>query len=352
MSQSGKKQFTLEELAKGLDVEIKGDPGCLIDGVSTIQESQPGRITFLMNPAYKKYLADTKASAVILMSDDAAHCPANSLVCHDPYYIYAKIAAYFDDKPDSAIGIHPTAVIGKHCQIDPSVSIGAHCVIGDHVKLGMRVTIQPGCVINEFSEIGDDSYLHANVTLYHKIKLGKRVLIGSGTVIGSDGFGVAKHKGQWHKVPQLGGVVICDDVEIGANCTIDRGAIEDTVIETGAKLDNLIQIGHNVRIGAHTAIAACVGVSGSTTIGKNCLIGGQAGFAGHLIICDNVMITGGTAVTRSIREPGVYSSGVGGVVTNLAWRKNSARIHRLDKLIDRVKQLETMLTALTERTTT
>ncbi len=187
------------------------------------------------------------------------------------------------------------------------------------------------------------------MTLYHKIQIGKRVLIASGTVIGGDGFGIAKHKGVWHKVPQLGRVVIGDDVEIGANCTIDRGAVEDTVLEKGVKLDNLIQIGHNVRIGEYSALAGCVGVSGSTVIGKNCLVGGGAGFAGHLTIADNVMITGMTAVTKSIRVPGIYSSGVGGLVTNIEWRKNSARLHRLDLLVSRVKSLEATLAALTER---
>lgn len=349
MSQSGKKQHTLEELVKGLDVNIQGDATCLIEGVSTIQDAKPGRITFLMNPSYKKYLPETKASAVILMQDDASDCPTNALICHDPYFTYAKIAAFFDDKPHFLPGVHPSVVIGKDCDIDPSVSIGPNCVIGDHVKLARGVVIQAGCVINEHCELGENAYLDSNVTLYHKVKIGQRVLIASGTVIGSDGFGVAKHKGRWHKVPQLGGVRIENDVEIGANCTIDRGAIEDTVIEEGVKLDNLIQIGHNVRVGAHTAMAACVGVSGSTTIGRNCLVGGQAGFAGHLRICDNVMITGGTAVTRSIKEPGVYSSGVGGVVSNAEWRKNSARLNRLDKLTERVKLLEKALKAATER---
>lgn len=340
MKQSVKPHYTLKELAKGLDITIKGDENCLIHGVCTIQQGEAGCITFLMNPAYKKYLATTNASAVILMSDEAEECPVNALICNDPYYFYAKIAANFDDRPAHEVGIHPAAVIGQDCEIDPSASIGANCVIGNYVKIAANVVIRPGCVLSDFTEIGENSYLYANVTLYHKVKIGKRVLIASGTVIGSDGFGIAKYKGVWQKVPQLGGVIIEDDVEIGANCTIDRGAIENTVIEKGAKLDNLIQIGHNVRIGANTAIAACVGVSGSTSIGKNCLIGGQAGFSGHLTICDNVMITGGAAVTRSIREPGIYSSGVGGVVTNLEWRKNSARINRLDKLIERVKALE------------
>lgn len=348
MKTKRKSQYTLTELAKGLDVTIQGNSECLISGVCTIQDGQAGHIAFLVNPLYKKYLPATSASAVIVLQEDAFNCPVNALVARDPYYIYAKIAAYFDDKPVSEPGIHPTAVIGKSCDIDPSVSIGAYCVIGDHVKLAANVVINAGCVIGDHSEIDESSYLYANLTLYHKIKIGKRVIIASGTVIGSDGFGIAKNRGVWHKVPQLGRVVIGDDVEIGANCTIDRGAIGDTVIEKGVKLDNLIQIGHNVRIGENTAIAAFVGVSGSTEIGKNGLVGGQAGFSGHLTISENVVITGGTAVTRSIREPGIYSSGVGGVVTNSEWRKNSARINRLDKLMDRVKALEATVSALTE----
>lgn len=343
-----KSQYTLAELANGLDVTIQGDPQCVIHGVCTIQEGQEGNLAFLVNPLYKKYLPTTAASAVILLQEDAISCPVNALIARDPYYIYAKIAAYFDDRPVSVPGIHPTAVIGQHCEIDPSVSIAAYCVIGDHVKLGANVVINAGCVVGEYTTLAESSYLYANVTLYHKVKIGKRVVIASGTVIGSDGFGIAKNKGIWHKVPQLGRVIIGDDVEIGANCAIDRGAIGDTVIEKGVKLDNLIQIGHNVRIGENTAIAAFVGVSGSTEIGKNGLVGGQAGFSGHLTIAENVVITGGTAVTRSIREPGIYSSGVGGVVTNSEWRKNSARINRLDKLMDRVKALETMVSALTE----
>ncbi|MCD6039095.1 MAG: lpxD [Gammaproteobacteria bacterium] len=343
-------QYTLTELVRGLeDVVIKGNPNCLIQGVCTIHKAQVGRITFLNNPSYKKYLATTQASAVILMLEDAEICPTNALISRDPYYTYSKIAAFFDDHPPVKPEIHPTAVVGQHCHIDASVSIGANCVIGDNVTLAAGVVLGPGCIIGEFSTIDEASYLHANVTLYHKIHIGKRVLIASGTVIGGDGFGIAKHKGVWHKVPQLGRVVIEDDVEIGANCTIDRGAVEDTVLKKGAKLDNLIQIGHNVQIGEYSALAGCVGISGSTVIGKNCLIGGGVGFAGHLTIADNVMITGMTAVTKSIRGPGVYSSGVGGLVTNREWRKNSARVHRLDQLTERVKSLETILLGLTER---
>jgi len=347
-----KTQYTLSELVHGLDITIKGDLYCVINGVSTIYPGKPGHITFLMNPIYKKYLSKTRAAAVILSQEDAKECPVNALICRDPYYTYARIATFFNDRPRQTEGIHPTAVIGKYCQIHPTVSIGANCVINDYVKLASYVVIEPGCVIGSFSEVDEQSHLHANVTLYHKVKMGKRVSIGSGTVIGSDGFGIAKNGGVWHKVPQLGTVYIGDDVEVGSNCAIDRGAIEDTIIENGVKLDNLIQIGHNVHIGENTAMAANVGIAGSTTIGKNCLIGGAAGFAGHLIIADNVAITGGAVITKSIHSKGVYSSGVGGVVTNLEWRKNSARVNRLDHLIERVKALENTLEDIIERKTT
>lgn len=353
MKQEQRKQYSLTELTQGLDVTIKGDASCLIDGVGTIQDAVQGRIAFLMNPLYKKHLSATQASAVILSADDANECSTNAIVCRDPYYIYTRIAAYFNDKPVPKAGtVHPTAVVGEHAQIASTASLGANCVIGDHVKLADNVVIGAGCVVGDFSEIGEGSRLEANVTLYHKIRIGKRVLIASGTVIGSDGFGIAKHKGVWHKVPQLGCVIIEDDVEIGSNCSIDRGAIGDTVIAKGAKLDNLIQVGHNVRIGENTAIAGCVGISGSTTIGSNCLIGGKAAFAGHLNVADNVVVTGRTDVSKSIREPGIYSSGVGGLVTNLEWRKGSARFHRLESLFQRVKELEATLQELTERNAT
>ncbi len=342
-----KKEYTLAELTEGLDVIIQGDSDCLIKGVCTIHQSQSGYITFLMNPLYKKYLPDTQADAVILSADDAQHCPTNAIVTRDPYFTYAQIAAFFDPRPIAEPGIHPTAVIGKGCQIDALASIGAHCVIADRVKIAAHAVIGAGCVIGEDSEIDEFTRLDANVTLYYRTMIGKRVIIASGTVIGSDGFGIAKHKGQWHKVPQLGNVIIADDVEIGSNCSVDRGAIESTIIESGVKLDNLIQVGHNARIGAHTAIAAHVAIAGSADIGENCLIAGCSGINGHISIADNSVITGMTAVTKTIRESGVYSSGVGGLVTNAEWRKNSARLHRLEHLMQRVKALEIALESLT-----
>lgn len=338
-----KKQYSLKELTQDLDVTIQGDSGLMIEGVCTIQQAQPNHITFLVNPLYKKYLATTKAASVILSANDASDSPVTTIISKNPYFTYAKIATFFDNKPYPEIGIHESAIVGQHCHIDPTARVGAHVVIGNHVKIGARVVLNPGCTIGDGSYIEDDTYLYANVSVYHNVKIGKRVMIASGAVLGSDGFGIANNKGIWQKVPQLGGLIIEDDVEIGANTTIDRGAIDNTVIEKGVKLDNLIQVGHNVRIGENTAVAACVGISGSTTIGKNCLVGGQSGFAGHLTIADQVVITGGTEVSKSIREPGVYSSGIGGVVTNQEWRKNSARVLRLEKLLERIKNLEELI---------
>jgi len=343
------KSYTLKQLCQDLDVKIIGDSSCLIDGVCTIQQGLPGKITFLMNPLYQRYLSSTKASAVILSPENSKDCAANSLISRDPYYTWTQIAKYFDDRPQPSAGIHPTALIGENCTIDSSVSIGAYCVVGNNVTLDSNVILNPGCVVGDHSQIGEDSRLEANVTISHNIVIGKRVLIGSGTVIGSDGFGIAKHKGVWHKVPQLGKVIIGDDVEFGSNCSVDRGAIDDTFIGRGVRIDNLVQIAHNVKIGEHTAVAGCVGISGSTVIGSNCLIGGQAGFAGHISIADNVVITGATEVTKSIREPGIYSSGVGGLVTNKERQKITARVHRLDRLQQRVQTLEKLLAELIER---
>lgn len=336
-------KITLAELVKDLDVIIKGNSQCAIEGVCTIQNSQPGHITFLMNPLYKKHLATTQAAAVILSEQDAISCPVNAIITANPYYIYARIASFFDKRKQVSAGIHPTAVIGKNCNIHSTANIGPLCVIGDDVTIAAHVQLGPHCVVGDHTSIGEHSRLDARVTLYHSIKIGKYVILASGVVVGSDGFGLAKHQGTWHKVPQLGTVIIEDHVEIGANCAIDRGAIEDTVIEKGAKLDNLIQIGHNVRIGENSAVAGCSGFSGSSTLGKNCLVGGAANFAGHIDVANNVVITGMTAVSKSIRQPGVYSSGVGGLTTNMEWKKNSARVQRLDTLVKRIKAIEDKL---------
>jgi UDP-3-O-[3-hydroxymyristoyl] glucosamine N-acyltransferase len=342
-------QYTLSDLIKGLDVTLQGDANCLIEGVSPIQQSQAGHISFLANPLYRKHLAISQASAVILSQADAAEWKGNAIICRNPYYVYAKIAGFFADQADLGQGIHPSVVVGEGCEIHASAIIAANCVIGNHVKIAAGVVIGSGTVVSDHVEIDQAAQLDARVTLYHRVKIGKRSRIASGAVIGSEGFGFANHQGAWHKVPQLGTVIIGDDVDIGANTTIDRGAVENTIIGNGVKLDNLIQIGHNVCIGENTIMAGCAGVAGSTSIGKNCMIGGRALINGHITICDNVIITGGTGVSKSIREPGMYSSGVVGAVPNKEFRESNARFHRLGNLMERVKKLETAVKDFIER---
>lgn len=342
-------QFTLAELTKNLDVTIKGDPESVIRGVCPIQQSAPGFITFLTNSSYRKYLKSTQAAAVILSEKDVVDCPVNAVVSRNPYYTYAKIASFFEKHIRAEQGVHATAVIGMGCHIAPTASVAAGCVIGDGVTISANVIIGPGVMIGNDVHIGMGSRIDARVTIYHNVRIGERVRVMSGAVIGSDGFGFANHQGKWHKVPQLGSVVIGDDVDIGSNTTIDRGAIENTIIESGVTLDNLIQVGHNVHIGANTIIAGCVAIAGSTQIGKNCMIGGGSCFAGHIQVCDNVILTGMSAVTKSITEPGMYSSGVVGVVPNKEFLKNNARFHRLGNLMQRVKTLESELESLKER---
>jgi len=346
MTHNNQQSFTLSALIKGLDVQVQGNVDTIIHSIATIQSASVGQLTFLMNPRYKKFLASTQASAVILSPQDAKDFAGNAIIAKDPYYTYAKIAAYFKPIAKKAAGVHASAVVEATAQIHPDAVIGPLCYIGHHVKIESGVTLGPNCVIGDACVLALGAHLDANVTLYSRVHLGQRVRIASGAVIGSEGFGIAKHAGSWHKVPQLGRVVLEDDVEVGANCAIDRGAIEDTVIEKGSKLDNLIQIGHNVRVGQQTAIAGCVGIAGSAVIGKNCLIGGGVGVSGHISIADNVMVTGYSAITSTIHQAGVYSSGVGGVVENKKWQKNSARVNRLKSLNDRVKALESVVKAL------
>ena len=337
------KQYRLADLTKGLPVTIQGNDQIVISGIGTIEEAQAGQIAFLANPLYKRFLQTTKASAVILTPDEASDFSGTAVITSNPYFIYAKIAAHFSPARVMTTGIHPSSVIGNDCHIDPTASVGPHCVIGDRVNIGKNALIGAGTIIGADSSIGDETHIDSKVSIYHQVRIGARCRIMAGAVIGSDGFGFANQSGNWHKVPQLGGVLIGDDVDVGANTTIDRGAVQDTVIGNGVKLDNLIQVGHNVQIGDHTIIAGCAAISGSTIIGKHCMIGGASCFAGHIKIADKVVITGMTAVTKSITEPGMYSSGIVGAVPNLEFRKNNARFHRLENLMQRVKQLETLL---------
>lgn len=300
--------IAIGELAVRFGCELRGDPEARVTRVAALASAGPGEISFLANPRLSSQLEHVRATAVILDERAAPLCPTAALICRNPHALFARVATLLHPEPPLRPGVDPSAVIDPSAQLDPSAQIGALCVIGAHAIIGPRCFIGPGCLIGESARMGADCRLTARVTLLQSVQLAERVLIHAGAVIGADGFGYAREGAQWLKVPQIGTVRIGADVEIGANTTIDRGAIEDTVLEEGVKLDNQIQVGHNVRIGAHTAIAACTGISGSVRIGARCMIGGLVGVAGHIEICDDTVITAMTGVSRSIREPGVYSS--------------------------------------------
>jgi UDP-3-O-[3-hydroxymyristoyl] glucosamine N-acyltransferase len=340
--------WTLGQLAVRFGCSLRGDPDLRVERVATLAQATPGTITFLANPRYRAQLATTRATAVILAAEHAEQCPAAALIAADPYATYARVAALLHPAQAHPPGVHPRAVVAADATIAPGASIGACVVIESGARVGEHARVGPGCVVGARAEIGSSSELVASVVVCHDVRIGSRVLVHPGTVIGADGFGFAREPEGWLKVPQLGSVVIGDDVEIGALTTIDRGAIEDTVVEEGVKLDNNIQVAHNVRIGAHTIIAACVGISGSTVIGKRCMIAGAVGFVGHLQIADDVVITGQTMVNRSIDKPGVYSSALP-MDEAVRWRRNSARFRHLDELARRVQALEATLGKKGER---
>lgn len=338
-------KYTLAELAEQFGGSVKGNANYEISGLASLQSATEHDLSFLANAQYRKFLPETKAGAILLKPSEVEHYAGNAIVSDDPYLIYAKISYLFDNKPISDVGIHPTACVAESAQIDTTACIGAYAVVADNVFIGAGVTVGPHCFIGARCIIGEGGWLAPRVTLYHDVKIGKRVVIQSGAVLGGDGFGFAVEKGNWFRIAQIGGVTLGDDVEVGANTTIDRGALADTVLGNDVKLDNQIMIGHNVQIGDHTAMAACVGISGSTKIGRRCIIGGSVGMAGHLTICDNVILTGMTMVTRSISEPGTYSSGTS-MQTSSEWRKSVARFRHLDEMAHRVQQLEKKLTEL------
>ena len=333
---------SLGELAVRFGCELRGDPQTLVERVATLANADERALAFLANPRYRAALAGTRAAAVVLDAHSASDCPTQALVCDNPYAVYARIAAVLHPQPVPVAGVHPTALVAPDAHIDPSAQVAALASVGAGSSVGARSYVGPHCHLDAGVTLAEDVRLIARVTLCRGVTLGARVIVHPGVVIGSDGFGFASERGAWLKVPQLGGVRIEADVEIGANTTIDSGAIEDTVIEAGAKLDNLIQVGHNVRIGAHSALAACVGISGSTTIGKRCLIGGAVGIAGHLAIADDVVITGMTLVSHSISQPGVYSAAIP-LEEARAWRRLVARFKRSGRLESRVKRLERAL---------
>lgn len=331
--------ISLGELAVRFGCELRGDPDVQVDHVATLASADSRSLAFLANPRYRQQLAATGAAAVVLDEASAGDCATAALVCRNPHAAYARMAAVLHPLPAAAPGVHPSAVIAQGARIDSSAHVGALSVIGEGAVVGLRAFIGPQCLIEEGATIGEDVRLTAHITICRGVQIGARTTIQPGAVIGGDGFGFAQEGGRWIKVPQTGTVRVGADVEIGANTTVDRGAIEDTVIEDGVKLDNLIMIAHNVRVGAHSALAACVGVSGSTTIGRRCMIGGQVGIGGHLTIADDVIITGCTMVSHSIARPGVYSGGIPLEEAHV-WRRLVARFKRIDSLATRLKALE------------
>ena len=340
-----RKAYRLVDIVARFGGRVLGDADTTVSQVATLDSAQAGHITFLASGKYHTQLAATHAGAIIIGEADAGATRLPRIVCDNPYAYFAKVSSFLNPAPQIVPGNHPSAVIGEGAQIDPTAHIGPHVMVGAGTKIGARCAIMAGCSIGAGVTIGEDALLHPRVVVYHDCVLGNRLIAHSGAVIGADGFGIAMDEGRWLKIPQIGRVVIGDDVEIGANTTIDCGALDDTVIEDGVKLDNQIQVAHNVRIGAHTAIAGCVGIAGSTTIGRHCRIGGSAGILGHLQIADHVEISSFTLVGKSIREPGSYT-GLFPFSKNDEWRKNTVHLRHLDDLAKRVKQLEQEIIAL------
>ncbi|WP_045770297.1 UDP-3-O-(3-hydroxymyristoyl)glucosamine N-acyltransferase [Xanthomonas albilineans] len=327
--------YTAHQIAERFGLQVQGDGDVAVYGVATLARAGAGQLSFLSNPRYRAQLADSAAAIVVLRAEDADTAPGTALIARDPYVAFAKIAALFETLPVRPAGVDPSASIAPSAQIAPSAHIGAFVSIGARSVVGAGCVIGPGCVIGEDCQVGAGSELIARVTLVTRVRMGQRVRVHPGAVLGADGFGLAMDAGRWIKVPQLGGVSIGDDCEIGANTCVDRGALEDTTLEEDVRLDNLVQIAHNVHIGAHSAIAGCTGIAGSSKIGRYCMLGGSVGVVGHLEICDKVVITGRSVVRNSIHTPGEYSSGTP-LTDNRTWRKNAARFKQLDALARRI----------------
>lgn len=341
------KTFTLAELASYLGAEVHGNSEHQITGIGSLKSATNQQVSFLSNPKYTSHLKASQAGAVLLKPNQVENFAGNSLLLANPYLGFAKLSHLFDDDLPTSGEVHPSAIIAADTEIHPSVHIGPGVVIEAGCKLAAGVILGAHSVIAKDCIIGENTRLYPRVTLYRRVKIGKDCIIHSGAVIGSDGFGFAPTGGDWLKIAQLGKVIIEDQVEIGANSTIDRGAIGDTLISRDVKIDNLVHLAHNVKVGEHTALAAFVGVSGSTEIGANCLLGGHSGFAGHIEIADQVQFTGMAMVTGSVKESGVYSSGTG-LLPSREWRKSAVRFRQLEELNLKVRNLENQLRQLTK----
>ena len=332
--------FTLAEIAAQLGGDVLGDAQTRIVRVAALASAGEGDIAFLSNPKFRDQLASCKASAVILRADAAADFSGARIVTANPYAYYARLATLLNPYESGFSGVHPSAALES--PVPASAAIGPHVSIGKGVRLGEGVVINAGCVIGDGAAIGDGAVLYPRVTVYHHCQIGQRCIIHAGAVIGADGFGFAPDGQDWVKIPQIGRVLIGNDVEIGANTTIDRGALDDTIIEDGCKLDNLVHIGHNCVIGRNSAIAGCVGIAGSTVFGEHCIVGGAGMISGHLNIVAGTTISGGSTLMKSIAKPGVYTS-VFPIDTHEEWLRNASHLRRLSKLADRIADLEKIL---------
>ena len=330
----------LDEIVTRLGGSLEGDGSVVVTQVASLTSAGAGQIAFLVNPKFRQQLLSTKAAALIVSPPFAADTTLPRIVHPNAYAYYARVVALLNPPASRPIGVHASAIV--HSVVPASARIGENVVVGENVAIGENVTLYPGCVIGDDVSIGDDTLIYPNVVIYAHCVIGKRAVIQSGAVIGGDGFGFAKDGERWIKIPQIGRVVVGDDVEIGANTSIDRGALDDTVIGDGVKLDNQIQIAHNVVVGDHAAMAGCVGIAGSTKIGRRCTVGGAGMIVGHLDLADDVHVSAGTMVTKSLRRPGQYTS-IFPLEAHDEWLQNAAQIKRLAKLAERVAELEKKL---------
>jgi UDP-3-O-[3-hydroxymyristoyl] glucosamine N-acyltransferase len=337
--------LSLADIAAQLGGVVLGDAQTVIRQVATLASAGEGDIGFLANLKYKSQLQTTRASAVIVSPEFSDAVAVPRIVINNPYAYYARLAAMLNPHANIPAGIHLSA----HCASDvpASVNVGPNVVVGVDVTLGEGVVLHAGCTLGNGVRVGDGCVLYPNVSIYAGCEIGRNVIIHSGAVIGADGFGFAPDKGLWVKIPQIGRVIIGDDVEIGANTTVDRGALDDTIIGDGCKLDNQIQIGHNCVIGQHCVIAACAAIAGSVTLQDRVIIGGAAMIAGHVTIASGAVVSGGSLVMKNITKPGQYTS-VFPLEEHSHWLHNAAQIRHLAKLADRVSELEKKLKNINE----
>ena len=324
---------------------MDGDPACTISGLATLASAKPGQLTFFTNPAYAQQLKTCRASAVIIAAEHGSlstgEC-SNKLIADNPYLSYALATGLFAHPTVTKVavpGIHPLAAVAEDAQVAEDAGISHYATVESGARIGPEVQIGPGVFVGAGSSIGAGSVLYSGALLYHGVHVGERAIIHSGAVIGADGFGFASTGERSVKIHQLGGVRIGNDVEVGACSSIDRGALDDTVIGDGVKIDNQVQIGHNCRIGDHSIICGCAALAGSVTLGKHCIMGGGSGAVGHITIADRVQVSAMSLVSGSISEAGRYSSGTGHMKT-ATWKRNIARFRQLDGMARRLQRLE------------